>query len=101
MTAIVERAAPGELRVVGHIDFANANEMRAQGERLIESEACDVRVDLTALSAGGSVAIAVLLAWFRHASLLDRAISFSNVPSGLVNVIEFSGLRDVLSIEAD
>lgn len=101
MTAIVERAARGELRVVGHIDFENANDLKAQGERLIESEACDVRVDLTALTAGGSVAIAVLLAWFRHASLLDHAICFSNVPSGLVNVIEFSGLQDTLSIETD
>ncbi len=101
MTAIVERAGPGELRVVGHVDFDNANEISEQGERLIESEASGVRVDLTGLTAGGSVAIAVLIAWFRHASLLDRPIRFSNVPAALVNVIKFSGLNDVIPVEAE
>lgn len=101
MTALVERAAPGELRVVGHVDFDNANELREQGERLIESEASDVRVDLTGLTAAGSVAVAVLIAWFRHASLLDCAIRFSNVPPALVNVIEFSGLNDVIPVEVE
>ncbi len=100
MTASVERAAAGELRVVGQIDFENANELRQQGERLIESEASAVRIDLAGLIAGGSVAIAVLLAWFRHASRLEREICYANVPSGLANVIEFSGLLDIIPIEA-
>lgn len=100
MTAAVERIAAGELRVTGRIDFDNANEVVEQGTRLIAAETSDVRVDLAGLTAGGSVAVAVLLAWFRQAAMLDLSIRFANVPPELVNVIEFSGLDDVVMIEA-
>lgn len=99
MSAIVERSTPGQLRVVGRVDFENANELTAQGERLIESEGHDVCVDLAGLTASGSVAIAVLLAWFRHATLLDKEIRFANMPAELLNVIDFSGLEDIVPLE--
>jgi ABC-type transporter Mla MlaB component len=81
-----------------HIDFENLVAIRTDGERYIESEP-DPVFDLGSLVNSSSAAVAVLIAWYRHAHSLGKKVRFANVPAGVMNIIEVSDLTDVLPVE--
>jgi ABC-type transporter Mla MlaB component len=73
-----------------------AEAIRAEGEALMARSQGPYQFDLSGLERANSVTVAVLLAWYRHATLRQKPIMFVNLSQDLLNIIEFSGLRRVL-----
>jgi len=78
------------------LSFQQAESIKTQGGKLITVGNGPFIVDLAGLRRANSVTVAVLMAWYRQAVLQDKAIKFVNISVDLLNIIEFSGLRDLL-----
>lgn len=88
-------------RLQGPVTFDNLAELRAQGEAAIAAADGRAVVDLSGLESGNSVAVALMMAWFRAAELHDKAIAFAGVPDELSRIIALSGMADVLPLATD
>jgi len=79
------------------LSMQDAEAIKARGITLLEDAAEQhVQADFGALNRANSVTVAVMLAWHRHARLLDKTIEFTHLSAELGNIIEFSGLRSLL-----
>ena len=80
------------------IHFAEVEDLKVRGNQLIDLS-CEqsIVVDLAGLAGANSVTVALLLAWYRHAALQHKQLLLTNVAPALQNIIDFSGLADVLS----
>ena len=74
----------------------DAEAIKAAGVRIITAAENAVRVDLNGLERANSVTAAVLVAWYRSATLQNKSIVFVNLSQELRDIIEFSGLSRVL-----
>ena len=81
--------------VSGTVDFGNFAEVRSLGEEML-GDGQHAAVNVGGLDVANSVAVALLLAWFRQANREGRSIVFVDVPRDLRNIIDFSGLSSVL-----
>jgi phospholipid transport system transporter-binding protein len=54
--------------------------------------------DLSALTVVDSAAVAVMLAWQRHAQSLNRSLQFTGVSSSLISLVDLYGLHDFFII---
>ena len=85
----------------GGVTFENLAEIRSAGERLIrESEQPTVSFDCSGLEEASGVAVALLIAWRRAAGRCGKTVVFRGASLGLRNIAAFSGLGDVLPLEA-
>jgi ABC-type transporter Mla MlaB component len=80
------------------VDFDNLVEIRAAGERHIDASSEPV-FDLSGLKQSSSVAVALLVAWFRYAHVHGKVVTFVGVPTELMNIIEVSDLEEVLPVQ--
>lgn len=78
------------------VSLEQAEALRRQGFDLIDTLERQVEVDLAHVERANSVTVALLLAWQRRASLQGKSIIFLNLSDDLRNIIEFSGLTQVL-----
>jgi len=78
------------------VGLDQAEEIKAQGVIMIGAHDGPITVDLAGLQRANSVTIAMLVTWYRHATLQNKAIMFVNLSAELHNIIEFSGLLSVL-----
>ena len=86
-----------EFRLSGdELDFDAAEQIRAQGDALIDASDGPITVDCGGLVRSSSVTVAVMLAWYRRAHRDTKAIEFVNLSDDLRNIIEFSGLSSLL-----
>ncbi|CBL44222.1 STAS domain protein [gamma proteobacterium HdN1] len=96
MKAALEKLSDSAWTLRGDIKYANAVEIREQGERLLESSAQSVGVDLSGMTSATSVAISVLLCWLRAAQKRGKSLSFNHLPQNLLDVARVSGLDKLL-----
>jgi anti-anti-sigma regulatory factor len=92
-------ADAGGLRLGGRVTFENAEAVADAGVELLGGNGGTggpVRVDLAALVAPGSVAVAVLLAWYRASHERGRGFELVNAPVALRRILDFTGLDEVL-----
>lgn len=88
-------------RLSGGVTFENLAEIRSAGESLIrESKHGNVEFDCSGLEEASSVAVALLVAWRRAAGICGKTVAFKGASLGLRNIAAFSGLGDVLRLEA-
>lgn len=80
----------------GRLDRLVAKRLLEEGRRLIESAGQQWQLDLSGVTQSSSVGIALLLDWLRFAQQKNTRIEFINVPHKMRQVIEFSGLNEVL-----
>ena len=73
-----------------------AEEIKIAGAAQIAAREDTIRVDLSGLERANSVTAAVLVAWYRAATLQNKSIVFVNLSQELRDIIEFSGLSRVL-----
>jgi ABC-type transporter Mla MlaB component len=85
-------------RLSGRVTFDNLVQIREEGEAAIVGAGDRAEIDLSGLEHGNSAAVALLMAWFRAAESLDKRIVFEAPPIELVNIVELSGLTDVLPL---
>lgn len=82
-----------------HVDFENLMAVRATGEEYIDQNDEPV-LDLSGLATSSSAVVALLVGWFRYAHTRGKVVRFTNVPAGVMNIIEVSDLTDLLPIGA-
>ncbi len=88
-------------RLSGSVTFDNLAEIRRVGEtRIREAQHGDIAFDCSGLEEASSVAVALLVAWHRAAGRCGKSVTFRGASLGLRNIAEFSGLGDLLSLEA-
>ena len=86
-----------EFAVVGReLDIDQAEALNLTGQSLIAERPSPIRVDLAGLETANSVTVAVLVAWYRAATLEEKTIDFVNLSPELQDIIEFSGLSRLL-----
>jgi len=87
--------------VTGTVDAVNFSQWHARGVQWLDQQppAMAVVMDLAALEHANSIAVALLLGWFRHADSLGKALQFAQVPPALADIIELSGLTEVLPLQ--
>ena len=73
-----------------------AEQIKTQGVGMISKQTGPFTVDLAGLNRANSVTVAVLVAWYRHATLQQKPIFFVNLSKELHNIVEFSGLSRIL-----
>ncbi len=94
-------AVEAAFRPTGRVTFGNLLRLRQEGEAAIAAAPEKAVVDLSGLENGNSAAVALLMAWFRAARNLDKSIVFTRAPTGIRNIIELSGMHDVLPLQDD
>ena len=85
-------ATPTGLRIQGRVDFRNADELCAEGSRLLAGRTEQVSVDLEHLDHAGSVVIAILMAW---ANASQHALCLVAPPKSMRRVLEFTGMDEL------
>ncbi|MCZ6619219.1 MAG: STAS domain-containing protein [Gammaproteobacteria bacterium] len=83
------------------ITLANIADVRAMGEQHItelaeREDACTFH--LAGLEQTNSLAVALLVAWFRYAHVHEKSIVYVDAPRDLRNIIDVYGLTEVLPI---
>ncbi len=94
-----EPVASEVFRLPPQITFANIVPLRNDGERFILDDLETPIFSLADLEVSNSAAVALLLGWFRRAHRMGKPLVFTDVPEDLLNIIEVSGLSDVLPLE--
>ncbi len=82
------------------VNFDNLAALRKAAEQqidtLAENQALQVR--FTSSQHSGSATVALMIAIYRRGHVSGRTVSFVDVPDDVVNIIEVSGLREVLPL---
>ena len=78
------------------VSLDDAELIKRQGIGMIDAQPGPITVDLAQLQRANSVTVALLVAWYRRATLQQKAITFVNLSEELHNIVEFSGLSRVL-----
>ncbi|WP_019139647.1 STAS domain-containing protein [Noviherbaspirillum massiliense] len=78
------------------LTFNNAKTVFEAGLQAIASGQAEI--DLGALTAVDSSAVATLLAWQRAARGAGHSLTFHNIPAGLQNLASLYGVADLLHI---
>ncbi|MBB1485712.1 STAS domain-containing protein [Oceanospirillum sediminis] len=97
--SLVKAITPDRLQVSGVLDFNTVAEVRRQGEILIQSGPEAIEIDFSGVSRSGSPAVSVMMCWLRTARASDKQIRYTGVPDILQNIIDVSGLRELLSLD--
>jgi len=92
---------PEAFRLPPEITFANIIPLRDDGEQLIRDGVESPVFSLAGLKVSNSTAVALLLGWFRRAHRMGKAIVFTDIPADLLNIIEVSGLSEVLPLRTE
>ncbi len=90
----------GEDRIAlltGKLTADSVIELKDKGERLLDSFAGSIVIDLSEVSYASSAGIALLLSWQRTAAALGKPVRYINVPRCLSGMITVSGLQTILS----
>ena len=92
-------------RISGSPTLTNGKEARALLDAIFSeieasnddtSEPRTVEVSLAGVTNGNSVLVSLMLVWMRRARVAGAAVRFVDIPPLVSNLIEFTGLDDVL-----
>lgn len=98
--ARIERAAEGELRLVGVLDYQSGPALREAGRALIAGSRTPLTLDCSAVERSSSVGLSLLLAFMRDAKTAGIELRVSALPEDMEKIAKVSGLLDILPLEA-
>lgn len=90
---MIQQAA-GRLTVEGAMIMSNAQALLDSGRALMAPG--DVVFDLSPVVEADSSAVAVMLAWLRHAELLRSTVKFVGIPAGVWSLAQLYGVAELL-----
>lgn len=91
---------PEPFRVPAEVRLANLREVRANGDRYLRDAGDHAVFSLAGVTTGDSAVVALLMSWYRSAHALGKTIEFTDIPGEVRNIIDLSGLTDVLPLRA-
>jgi len=90
----IERGPDGRLRPTGRIDYANAPQALADGERLAADG--PTAVDLAALESSDTVTLGVLIAWAARAARRGVTLRYANLSPDLAALVHLCDAEPLL-----
>jgi anti-anti-sigma factor len=87
------------IKVSGCLDVTTVSRYKDAGIRLIDRATTPV-FDLGGAEVNGSAAIALLIAWQRHANKVGKEISIINPPANLLDIARACGVSDIVPFSA-
>ncbi|WP_440996870.1 STAS domain-containing protein [Arhodomonas sp. SL1] len=94
MSAALDGAGEGALRVTGELDFDSVALLPAA-----LPGSGDAVVDLSAVERADSAGLALLLEWVRVARAAGRQVRFRGIPRQLLAIARVSGVDAILPLE--
>lgn len=92
----LEQAANGSIKVSGRLDVETVGHYKEPGNRMIDNAESPV-FDLDGVDTVGTAAVALLIAWQRHAILSDKDVSFINASEALRHIAEACGVDKIIA----
>ena len=93
----VRLVAPGELQLIGTLDYLTGPALRKQGAALIKSsELSTVVLDCANVEKSSSVGLALLLAFMRDARDAGKDVSIRSLPGDMRKIAQVSELTELL-----
>lgn len=93
----VRLVAPGELQLIGTLDYSTGPALRKQGAALIKSsELSTVVLDCAGVEKSSSVGLALLLAFMRDAQDAGKNVSIRAMPEDMRKIVQVSELTELL-----
>ncbi|MCI8209032.1 anti-anti-sigma factor [Pseudomonas sp. S25] len=95
--SVVRLVAPGELQLIGTLDYLTGPALRKQGAALIKSsELPTVVLDCAGVEKSSSVGLALLLAFMRDARDAGKDVSIRSMPEDMRKIAQVSELTELL-----
>ena len=91
----LELTADGNIKVSGRLDVETVSHYRDPGDRMIDEVEAPV-FDLDGVDTVGSAAVALLIAWQRHANRLGKQVSFINASDALRHIAGACGVDEII-----
>lgn len=86
-----------EFSLVGdEVELDDVERLKVRGMEIVDTLPGPIYVDMAELVRSNSVTVALLVVWYRRATLQEKSIFFMNLSEELHNIVEFSGLSQVL-----
>ncbi|UOF19041.1 STAS domain-containing protein [Pseudomonas syringae] len=93
----VRLVGPGELRLIGVLDYRTGPQLRKQGAALIKSgDLADLTLDCSGVEKSSSVGLALLLAFMRDARDAGKSMTLRSLPEDMRQIASVSGLTELL-----
>ena len=89
--------AAGRFRIDGELDFASVPVLYLRSQEMFP-DCPRLTLDLAGVTRANSAGLALLLEWLGESRRAGRALTFENVPSGLINLANISELEDILPL---
>ncbi|KTB64734.1 STAS domain-containing protein [Pseudomonas syringae] len=95
----VRLVGPGELKMIGVLDFRTGPQLRKQGAALIKSgDLTELTLDCSDVEKSSSVGLALVLAFMRDASDAGKSLTVRSLPQDMREIARVSGLTELLNI---
>ncbi|RMS96308.1 lipid asymmetry maintenance protein MlaB [Pseudomonas coronafaciens] len=95
--AAVRLAGPGELKLIGVLDYRTGPQLSKQGAALIKSgDLPELTLDCSGVEKSSSVGLALLLAFMRDARDAGKSITVRSLPEDMRQIARVSGLTELL-----
>jgi phospholipid transport system transporter-binding protein len=94
----IDRTAPGNWRLGGTLEFANAADALTRGDALFVADK-SVEVDLSRLEKVDSAALAVLIAWAARARTRGAQVSYRSAPESLLALARSAEVEGILGLQ--
>lgn len=95
--AEIKRVDGSRIKVSGRLDVTTVAWCKRAGVHLID-EVESAELDLADAQVVGSAAVALLIAWQRHAVNVGKQIRFINPPANLFDIARACGVDTILNI---
>ncbi|AHG39545.1 anti-sigma factor antagonist [Pseudomonas syringae CC1557] len=95
----VRLVGPGELKMIGVLDFRTGPQLRKQGAALIKSgDLTELTLDCSDVEKSSSVGLALVLAFMRDARDAGKSLTVRSLPQDMREIARVSGLTELLNI---
>lgn len=97
--ATLTEGSPGELKLVGQVDYRNGKYLSELGKSLIkQSQASMFTLDCSGVTRTSSVGVSIILSLIRDANHTGRDLYIKTLTKDLEEIVKFSDLKDVLPL---
>ena len=97
--ATLQQINDGTIEVSGLIDFDSVLSCRSLGEGIFRSASSEKLIfDLSKADINSNIGVSLMLCWLRHGSQNGKKIAFQGVPENLREIIQVSGVEQILGL---
>lgn len=96
--AKIEVNSQGQFLIVGELVFSTTPTIHKRGCQLISASPQPI-FNLQNVITSDNSAVALLTSWVRYAKSLNKAVIFIHIPKQLLDIIDVSGLKNILPIK--